>query len=74
MSTAEVMARGMSCLVDNLGLIEAEEFISVIMREHFDYTKWQREYFDRMSAEELHRRAVDYERNHPYNGSAKEII
>ena len=42
MNTSEVMNRGMECLVEKLGLIETEYFISVIIREQFDYTKWQR--------------------------------
>ena len=45
-STAEIMNKGMRCLTEHLGVVEAEHFISVIIREKFDYTKWQREYFD----------------------------
>ena len=45
-STVEIMNRGMKCLTDHMGIVEAERFISVIIRERFDYTKWQREYFD----------------------------
>ena len=74
MNTAEVMNRGMNCLVDNLGLVEAEYFISVIIREKFDYTKWQRDYFDKMPADQLHRNAVAYAEAHPYKGNAKNII
>lgn len=33
MNTVEVMNRGMECLVENLGIIEAEHFISVIISE-----------------------------------------
>ena len=53
MSTAEIMKKGMDCLIQNLGIIETEQFISVIIREQFDYTKWQREYFDQIPKEEL---------------------
>ena len=51
MNAVDVMNRGMQCLVDHIGLVEAEQFVSVIMREKFDYTKWQREYFDAMPAD-----------------------
>ena len=30
------------CLLENLGLVEAEKFISLIRRENFNYTEWQR--------------------------------
>ncbi len=44
--TTEIMDRGMACRVKNLGTVDAEYFISVILRERFDYTKWQRDHFD----------------------------
>ncbi len=31
-----------------MGVVEAEYFIAAVQRERFDYTKWQREYFDGM--------------------------
>ncbi len=43
MSNASVMDRGMQCLLEQLGVVETEQFISTIIREKFDYTKWQRE-------------------------------
>ena len=42
--------------------------------DQFDYTKWQREYYDKFSPIELHERAVAYAESHPYQGNAKEII
>jgi hypothetical protein len=44
---------GMKILVDKLGHVEAERFISLIIREPFDYTEWQKDLFDRMSVKEL---------------------
>ena len=46
--TVELLSRGMECLVKALGVVEAEYFIAAVQRERFDYTKWQREYFDDM--------------------------
>lgn len=43
----EIMNKGMKCLTDQMGIVEAEQFISFIIREKFDYTKWQGGYFDR---------------------------
>jgi len=33
---------GMKILATHLGLVKAERFISLMIREPFDYTKWQR--------------------------------
>jgi hypothetical protein len=44
---------GMRILSDKLGLVEAERFISLIIREPFDYTKWQQTLYDDMTIEQL---------------------
>ena len=51
-SDVELMNRGIDCLLEKLGVVETERFISVINREKFDYTKWQRKQFDRMDSDE----------------------
>lgn len=37
----EIRVQGLRALIDALGIVEAEKFISLILREPFDYTKWQ---------------------------------
>ncbi len=69
-STTEIMNKGMKCLIDQMGIIEAERFISIIIREKFDYTKWQREYFDAKTPEEISQEASEYEKLHPFTGQA----
>ena len=44
---------GMRVLSEKLGLVEAERFISLIIREPFDYTKWQNNLYENMSVEAL---------------------
>ena len=61
-STTELMNRGMRCLVEKLGTVEAEMFIAAIMRERFDYTKWQREHFNDVELEAFNAAAVAWER------------
>lgn len=39
---AKIKIKGLEALINTLGKVEAERFISLIMREPFDYTKWQR--------------------------------
>lgn len=63
-NTAEVLDRGMECLIKYLGDVEAERFLSTIMRERFDYTKWQRQYFDSMRPGEFHKKAAEYATTH----------
>ncbi|MBR4474941.1 MAG: hypothetical protein IKS55_15065 [Oscillospiraceae bacterium] len=72
-NTIELMNRGMECLTEALGVVDAEQFISVIIRERFDYTKWQRQYFDRMVPGEFHENVVKYAVVHPYTGSAERL-
>ena len=56
---------GMKILINNLGSVEAERFISLIIREPFDYTKWQKDLFDQMSVKELSKLAMQsYEDHH----------
>lgn len=66
----EIMNRGMKCLTDQMGIVEAEQFISFVIREKFDYTKWQRDYFDKKSPEEISKEASEYEKSHPFTGNA----
>jgi hypothetical protein len=50
--------------MENLGLVEAERFISLIHAEPFDYTEWRREnLFKDISVEELSKSAMEYRKN-----------
>lgn len=69
----EIIDKGMKCLIDNMGVVEAEEFISVINREKLNYTKWQREFYDAMKQGEFHKNAVGYAKIYPYNGKATRL-
>ena len=72
-NTIDIMNRGMECLTEALGVVDAEQFISIIIRERFDYTKWQRTFFDKMAPGEFHENAVEYATAHPYTGSAERL-
>lgn len=67
---AEIMNRGMKCLTEQMGIIEAEQFISTIIREKFDYTKWQREYFNAKTPEEISSEASRFEAEQPFVSDA----
>ena len=64
-NTASIMNDGMNCLIEKLGIIETEIFISQIIREPFDYTKWQREHYADLSVSELNKKAIEYAKNNP---------
>ena len=59
-NAVNILDQGFACLVDNLGVIDAEYFISLIKRDDFDYTVWQREYFDKMAVGEFAVKASAY--------------
>jgi hypothetical protein len=57
-------SEGMKVLINKLGRVEAERFISLIIREPFDYTEWQRDLFNDMSVKELSSLAMkDYKKS-----------
>ena len=70
-NVVEILDQGFACLVDHLGVIEAEYFISLIKRDDFDYTLWQREYFDKMESGEFAAKASAYTDSHPFTGQAQ---
>ena len=72
-STAEIMDRGINCLLEKLGSVETERFISVLIRERFDYTKWRRQYFDDVDAEEFNAAAVEYAKAHPFKPKKSQL-
>ena len=47
--------------------------MSDLNSEKFDYTHWQREYFDEMAPGEFHENAVEYAKEHPFKGNAIRI-
>ena len=73
-SSIDVMNRGMQCLMEKLGIVEAEQFIYLVKAEQLDYTKWQREHFDKMSKEEIEENMLNYANNNPFKGNPKVII
>lgn len=72
-STMEIMDMGLACLVEKLGVINAEHFVTAIKRERFDYTAWQREFFDQMETGKIRSEALAYAENHPHKGKGKRL-
>jgi len=62
------MKTGMQVLIEQLGNVYAEKFISLILREPFDYTEWRRDnLFTGMTVEEISRKAMDSHNGHIFD-------
>ena len=73
-NTADTLSRGMEILAQKMGIVEAEKFIYIVKTEGFDYTKWQREYFDNKTREEMDAEMDAYFDLNPYRGDKGKII
>ena len=60
MNDAVLQQSAMECLIKKLGNVNAERFISLIIKEPFDYTKWQENLYEDMTVEELSKAAMKY--------------
>ena len=58
-----VRLEGMKILLDGLGRVDAERFISLIIKEPFDYTKWQSDLFEDEDVRSLSNKAMHAVKN-----------
>ncbi len=58
-----IRSEGMKILVEHLGKVEAERFIALIMREPFDYTKWQENLWPDKTVKEVSEAAMKYRKH-----------
>jgi len=57
-SDTEIKTKGVEALINALGEVQAERFISLVLREPFDYTTWQRKLWQDKSVEEISEMAM----------------
>lgn len=63
MTDTEVKVKGFEVLSSSLGLVEAERFIALILREPFDYTKWREKGLETdLSIEEISQKAMELQK------------
>jgi len=61
-----LLDRGIRCLNDELGILDAERFMALILREPFDYTEWRKNnLFVGMSIDEIIDEADKYCKENP---------
>lgn len=58
MTDEELKVHGVRALVEALGDVQAERFVSLLMRASFDYTKWQASLWPEVGVEDLSREAM----------------
>jgi len=51
---------GMKILATHLGLVKAERFISLMIREPFDYTEWQRNLYKDVPLDDFLKEAMAF--------------
>ena len=61
-SDTTLRLNAMNLLIKGLGEIEAERFIYLVKREHFDYTEWQRELWSDKTIDEVFALAEEREK------------
>ena len=60
MADTVLKCKGFDILSENLGLVDAERFISLLLREPFDYTEWQQDLYRNISLEEFYRNVKNH--------------
>ncbi|MBK8451804.1 MAG: hypothetical protein WAQ53_15205 [Thiofilum sp.] len=60
LTDTEIRLKGINALIAALGEVQAERFISLVLREPFDYTQWQQNLWQDVSLEELSQQAMLY--------------
>jgi len=53
----------MKILAEHPGKVEAERFIALIMREPFDYTKWQENLWPDKTVKQISEAAMNYRKH-----------
>jgi hypothetical protein len=65
-NSAALLDKGIRCLNNELGILDAERFVALLLREPFDYTEWRKDnLFVGMSLDEIIEQADKYHKEHP---------
>ncbi|HNT73835.1 MAG TPA: hypothetical protein PKH77_02325 [Anaerolineae bacterium] len=60
----EVKIKGIETLIKTLGELDTERFITLLLREPFDYTQWQRTLWSDKSVTEISKMAMQERLSH----------
>ncbi len=56
----EIKQKGLGVLLEALGEVDAERFITLLNRDPFDYTTWQKSLYDNITVRELSTKAMQF--------------
>ena len=74
-NSIEVIDRGLRCLSANMGVKETEIFISTLLREKFDYTRWRQSFVDGIATfEDLDALLKQASEQAQFGGSAEIVL
>jgi len=65
MTDNELGVKCMNVLIEGVGPVEAERFISIVNRERFDYTEWQKNLFPGETVRSLGEKAMAFAAHNP---------
>jgi hypothetical protein len=57
---ALIRTEGMKALSSQLDIVEVERFITLLLREPFDYTDWQKDLYDGKTVDEIGQDAMQH--------------
>jgi hypothetical protein len=60
LTDTEIKKKGFKILIKELGDVDAEKFISLIIKEPFDYTKWQSDLWSDQTVVQVGEKAMEY--------------
>ena len=63
MTDTVLKRRGMDVLSETLGLVDAERFISLMLREQFNYTEWQQDLYKGVSLDDFCRSVKNFKKS-----------
>ncbi len=67
MTDMQIRQQGYRALVEALGDVDAERFVSLIQRERFDYTEWRRSLWPDKTLEQISQLAMEQRRQQSGN-------
>ena len=74
MTDTEIRLVGVRALTTALGEVNAEKFISLILREPFDYTDWQENLWDDRTIEDISRSAMTFRRSSTVSDAQVSVV
>jgi len=60
LTDTEIKRKGFKILIEKLGDVDAEKFISLINKEPFDYTQWQSSLWSDQTIDQVSEKAMNY--------------